>query len=339
MDQTSSRIAKVVFFGTPEFAATILESLRQAEDIEVAAVVTQPDRPCGRGRTCKPGAVKRHAANHDLTLFQPESLLAPEATELLSQIGPDFFVVAAYGLILPQRILDIPRFGCLNVHASLLPRHRGASPIQAALLHGDKATGITIMRMVAALDAGPILLQRALAIGMDDTAQSLHDQLASMGGRMIIEAIRGLDQGRLRFIEQDHALATYAPKLTKEQGKIDWARPAYEVHNHIRAMHPWPGAYFLLPTPSGETKKVAVHPGRIGLPLQSAAAGSFLGMEEDHLSIACLDRTYEVFQFHPADAKVMDARAFACGYLRHVLPGTGICAPSPQPVDCDDDTR
>lgn len=235
--------------------------------------------------------------------------------------------MAAYGLLLPQPILDIPRHGCLNVHASLLPRHRGASPIQAALLHGDKATGISIMRMVAALDAGPVLLQRALAIGLDDTAQTLHDQLAAMGGRMIVQAIHGYLQGRLRYVEQEHDLATYAPKLTKDQGEINWRQPACNVHNHIRAMHPWPGAFFHIALASGESRKIGVHPGSIGsLMEQGIQPGTIIGLESGQLVIACLDRAYHTPKVHPADAKVMDARAFACGYLRDLKPGQNICA-------------
>lgn len=317
MDQKPPIRRKIVFFGTPDFARSILEALHLADDIEILAVVTQPDRPCGRGQTCRLGPVKRYAMDHGYPILQPASLSSVSATALLAKLHPDFFVVAAYGLLLPQLILDIPLYGCLNVHASLLPRHRGASPIQAALLQGDKVTGISIMRMVAGLDSGPVLLQRALAIGLDDTAQTLHDQLAVMGGRMIMEAMRGYLQGRLRFMEQEHDLATYAPKLTKDQGKIDWFQPACNVHNHIRAMHPWPGAFFNVPLPSGETKKITLHPGCIGSPVeQGILPGTILGLKSDRLVIACSDRQYHTPKVQPADAKLMDARAFACGYLR-----------------------
>lgn len=327
MDQKSPSRTKIVFFGTPDFATSILEALHLAEDIEILAVVTQPDRPCGRGQTCKPGPVKRYAMDQGYPILQPPSLSSVSATAQLARFHADFFVVAAYGLLLPQSILDIPRHGCLNVHASLLPRHRGASPIQAALLHGERVTGISIMRMVAALDAGPVLLQRALAIGMDDTAQTLHDQLAAMGGRMIVQALHGYLQGRLRFMEQEHDLATYASKLTKEQGEINWRQSAWDVHNHIRAMHPWPGAFFHVALPSGETKKITVHPGSIGSPVeQDIPSGTIIGLESDQLVIACSDRTYHTPKVHPAHAKVMDARAFACGYLRDVNPGENICA-------------
>ncbi len=327
MDQKSPTATKIVFFGTPDFARSILEALHLADDIEILAVVTQPDRPCGRGQTCRPGPVKRYAVDQGYPILQPASLSSVSTNAQLARLPADFFVVAAYGLLLPQPILDIPRHGCLNVHASLLPRHRGASPIQAALLHGDKATGISIMRMVAALDAGPVLLQRALAIGLDDTALTLHDQLAVMGGRMIVQAIRGYLQGRLRYVEQEHDLATYAPKLTKDQGEINWRQPASNVHNHIRAVHPWPGAFFHIALASGESKKITVHPGSIGsLMEQGIQPGTIIGLESGQLVIACLDRAYHTPKVHPADAKVMDARAFACGYLRDLKPGQNICA-------------
>lgn len=328
MAQDQTREASIVFFGTPPFAATILEALHDAPRVRLKAVVTQPDRPCGRGQVCKPSAVKEFALSNAYPVLQPESLKREETVAQLRSFQADCFVVAAFGLLLPQIILDIPPLGCLNVHASLLPRHRGASPIQAALLQGDKATGITIMRMVAALDAGPILLQRAMAIGLDDTAQTLHDQLAAMGGRMMVEALHGYLSGTLTFIEQNHDLATYAPKLTKDQGRIDWSRSAMEVHNHIRAMHPWPGAYFAFQGAGADPRKVSIHPGVIGDPLpRGATPGSFLGMHAGKLAIACSDRAYLASTLHPSDSRPMDAQAFYCGYLRQVTPGDSICNP------------
>jgi methionyl-tRNA formyltransferase len=318
MDQGQIREASIVFFGTPPFAVTILEALHYAADLHVKGVVTQPDRPCGRGQACKPSAVKEYAQAQGYHVLQPESLKSEEIKAKLCFLQADFFVVAAYGLLLPEEILGIPRLDCLNVHASLLPRHRGASPIQAALLSGDNVTGITIMRMVAALDAGPILLQRAMAIGLDDTAQTLHDKLAGMGARLIVEALRGYLCGALTFSEQDHTLATYAPKLTKEQGRIDWNRPARDVHNHIRAMYPWPGAFFFLQGAGPASKKITVHPGDLGdVVPQNAVPGSFLGLYEGRLAIACSDRAYLVSRLHPSDAKSMDAREFFCGYQKY----------------------
>jgi methionyl-tRNA formyltransferase len=319
MDQEQTREASIVFFGTPAFAATILEALHNAADLYVKGVITQPDRPCGRGQARKPSAVKEYAQAQGYYVLQPESLKSEEIKALLRSLQADFFVVAAYGLLLPQVILNIPRLECLNVHASLLPKHRGASPIQAALLSGDEVAGITIMRMVAAMDAGPILLQRAMAIGLDDTAQTLHDKLAGLGARLIVEALRGYLCGALTFSEQNHSLATYAPKLTKEQGQIDWNRPARDVHNHIRAMHPWPGAFFFLQGATSAPRKIIVHPGDIGDAVsQDIAPGSFLGLDKGRLAIACDDRAYLVSRLHPSDAKPMNAQAFFCGYQRYL---------------------
>lgn len=318
--------ADILFFGTPPFAAKILDALHGDPDLHVKAVLTQPDRPCGRGQIRKPSAVKEYALSKGYEVLQPASLKSAEIAAVLQSYQADVFIVAAYGLLLPRTILDMPRLVCLNVHASLLPKYRGASPIQAALLCGDRVTGITIMRMVKALDAGPILLQRALAIGLDDTAQTLHDHLADMGGRLTVKALRDLLLGSLTFIEQDHSLATYAPKLTKDHGLIDWNRPAQAVHNHIRAMHPWPGAYFFFPWTVQKSRKVSVHPGSIGdvLPL-GTVPGSFQGIQSGQISIACNDRAYLVSTLQPSDAKIMDARAFYCGYLQHVTSGDSLC--------------
>lgn len=327
MDQKKPESLKIVFFGTPPFAARILEDLATDPDLVVQGVVTQPDRPCGRGRTCKPSAVKVLAQSQNFPVLQPETLKDAAVLADLDALRADFFIVAAYGLLFPEAALALPRHGCLNVHASLLPRYRGASPIQAAILNGDLVTGITIMRMAKGMDTGPILLQRALGIDINDTAETLHDHLSAMGGRLLLETLSRHRGGTLIAQEQDHSLATYAPRLTKSQGLIDWNRPARTVHNHIRAMHPWPGAYFYLPAGEQAARKIAVHPGKVGDPLPTDAwdPGSFIGMQDGMLAIACQDQAYLVRQFHPSHAKCMDAQAFRCGYLQHLLPGDCIC--------------
>ncbi|WP_045220244.1 methionyl-tRNA formyltransferase [Desulfonatronum thioautotrophicum] len=338
---------RVVFFGTPPFAARILDDLTEDGQTHILAVVTQPDRPCGRGRVCKPSAVKEAALAKGFSILQPSSLKDPAVVAELEALQADYFIVAAYGLLFPETVLGLPKYGCLNAHASLLPRYRGASPIQAAIQAGDPVTGITIMRMVKGMDAGPILLQRAMGIDINDTAQTLHDSLAALGGRLMLETLARHRTGTLIELEQDHSLATYAPRLTKEMGQINWDRPAKAVHDHIRAMHPWPGAYFDLNTKSeGQSqgqgqgqhqgrRKVAVHPGRVGAPLEpdSPAPGTFLGMDGDMQAIACRDKAYLIAHFHPSDAKRMDAQAFRCGYLRRLLPGEGLCAGT-QACDC-----
>lgn len=231
---------QLVFAGTPEFAAAALKSLIAAGH-HIALVLTQPDRPAGRGLRPKPSPVKALALEHGLALAQPASLREAAVQETLRKIHPDVMVVAAYGLILPRAVLDIPTRGCLNIHASLLPRWRGAAPIQRALLAGDAETGITIMQMDEGLDTGPMLLRKPCAIEPEDTAQTLHDRLAALGGEAIVEALDRLDS--LVPVPQDEGLATYAPKLTKEEALIDWNQSAETIARAVRAYNPFPVAY------------------------------------------------------------------------------------------------
>ena len=230
---------RVVFAGTPDFAAASLQALIDAGH-EIVAVYTQPDRRAGRGRQTQPGPVKQLALNHGLPVEQPPSLKDAQAQETLAGYAPEVMVVAAYGLLLPQKVLDIPEHGCLNVHASLLPRWRGAAPIQWALANGDAETGITIMQMDAGLDTGDMLLRHRTPIHPDDTGGSLHDRLAGMGGRAITEALAELEAGTLTPTPQDASQATYARKLDKEEGRIDWNQSADAIERRIRAFNPWP---------------------------------------------------------------------------------------------------
>ena len=301
--------------GSPDFAAVILEALLGWEGGRVSAVYTQPDRPCGRGQECRPTPVKALALEKGLPIHQPENFKDQAAIDELAALRPDLLVVAAYGLILPKAVLDIPALMAINVHASLLPRYRGASPIQAALLAGETVTGITIMRMEEGLDSGPILVQRALRIGYDDTAETLHDQLAEFGGELLLEALERIRTGAVREIDQDEELATYAPRLTKAMGEIDFDRPAEEVHNHIRAMHPWPGAYFVW---NGGRKPLTLTlvPGRPGRELTDPVTpGTILGQEQGRLAIACRDKVYLSPEVKPQGKKALDPAAFCCGYM------------------------
>lgn len=232
---------RIVFAGTPAFAASALIAL-VARGVEVVSVLTQPDRPAGRGLKPSISAVKQAALARGLCVLQPPSLRDPAWIERLTREPVDAWVVAAYGLLLPQPILDAPRLGCLNIHASLLPRWRGAAPIQRALLAGDRDTGITIMRMDAGLDTGPILLERSIAIGADDTSGSLHDRLARLGAELICEALDRTERGELVPRPQPVDGATYAAKIDKREALIDWHRPAAELDRLIRAMSPVPGA-------------------------------------------------------------------------------------------------
>jgi methionyl-tRNA formyltransferase len=232
---------RIVFAGTPEFAVPALDAVVAAGH-QVAAVLTQPDRPSGRGLAAAASPVKRAAARLGVAVLQPATLKTPEAQAEIRTLAPDALVVAAYGLILPQAALDLPRLGAINIHASLLPRWRGAAPIHRALLAGDRETGISIMRMEAGLDTGPVLLREAVPILPDDTAGTLHDRLAALGARLVVEALAGLARGTLTATPQPTEGVTYAAKLQKDEARIDWRRPAAEIERQVRAFNPFPVA-------------------------------------------------------------------------------------------------
>lgn len=244
-------MAEIVFMGTPDFAVPVLSALIAHHT--VIGVVTQPDRPAGRNRQMQQSPVKKLALEHHIPVFQPEKLRRPEAIDELRQWQPDVYVVAAFGQILPQIVLDIPAHGSINVHASLLPRWRGAAPIHAAIRAGDAETGITIMKMDAGLDTGPILTQRSIPIEPDETGQSLHDKLAQLGAELLIDTLPGYLDGSIQPRPQDDALATYAPTIKKEEGIIDWTQDAAAIERLIRAFTPWPGTSTLW---SGQTLKI-----------------------------------------------------------------------------------
>lgn len=231
-----------VFMGTPPFAVPTLEALADGGH-RVALVVTQPDRPAGRGQKLTPSAVKTKALELGLAVYQPERIRAPEALERLRQIAPEIIVVVGYGQIIPQTIIDLPRFGIVNVHSSLLPKYRGAAPINWAIVNGETTTGVTTMRIERRLDTGDMLLRRETAIGPVETAPELAERLAPMGAGLLIETLDGLAAGTVTPEKQDEAQATYAPILKREDGLIDWQRPAEEIFNRIRGFDPWPGAY------------------------------------------------------------------------------------------------
>jgi methionyl-tRNA formyltransferase len=232
---------RIVFAGTPEFAVPPLDALHDAGH-RLVAVYTQPDRPAGRGQALTASPVKRRALQLGLAVEQPATLRTPEAVERLSSFGADLLVVVAYGLILPQAVLDVPRLGGWNIHASLLPRWRGAAPIQRAILAGDTVTGITIMQMEAGLDTGPMLLVRATPIGPRELGGELHDRLARLGAQAILEAIEAWQAGRIVPCPQPAEGVTYAAKLRKEEARIDWSRPASAIDAQVRAFNPWPVA-------------------------------------------------------------------------------------------------
>ena len=307
---------KLVFMGTPEFAAVILRRLLAWDKGQVAAAYTQPDRPAGRGHKLAPSPVKLAALEHGVPVLQPLNFKRQKDVEMLAAFEPDALVVAAYGLILPQSVLDIPRLGAFNAHASLLPKYRGAAPIQRAIMAGESVTGMTVMRMERGLDTGPIVLQRALGIGIQDTSARIHDELADMGGELMVEALEAVENGKASFVEQDHSRATHAAKLTKEEGRVNWNRPALEVHARIRGVTPWPGAYTDLERPGCEPVRVGLGPGEPGALLEpKIAPGTIGGLLGDKVSVACADRWYLLSSLRPAGKKPADAVAFANGYL------------------------
>jgi len=270
---------RIVFAGTPEFAAQHLEALQQA-GYPVVAVYTQPDRPAGRGQKLMPSPVKQLALQHGLPVMQPATLRDAEAQHALAALQPDLMVVVAYGLILPQAVLDTPRLGCINSHASLLPRWRGAAPIQRAIEAGDSESGVTVMQMEAGLDTGPMLLKVRTPIGPSDTGGSLHDRLAALGAQAVVEAVARLQAGSLPGERQDDTLATYAHKLSKDEARLDWQRPAAELERLVRAFNPWPICHSSL---AGDVLKV--HAARL-VPGQGEP-GRILAVGKDGLTVAC----------------------------------------------------
>ncbi|NDV25791.1 methionyl-tRNA formyltransferase [Desulfovibrio sp. JC010] len=307
---------KIVFMGTPDFASTILEYLVEWDGCEVIGAYTQPDRKSGRGQKVNHSAVKKVALKNDIPVYQPVNFKDEKDVEELRALEPDFLVVAAYGLILPQAVLDIPAVMPINVHASLLPKYRGAAPIHRSVANGDHATGITIMKMEAGLDTGPILVQQALGIAWDDFTGKVHDELADMGGPLVMETLLRYQDGRLTVLPQDDSIATYADKLSKEEGLIDWNLPVKEVHNKIRGMYPWPGAFYFWTPEDKDPIRLVLSPGKPGdEEVGDHAPGTIVGEFDGMLGIACQDKIYLASKVKPAGKKEMDGKAFICGYL------------------------
>ena len=334
---------RIVFMGTSPFAADILRRLHrfaaETAGVDLVGVYCQPDRPAGRGHKLVAPPVKELAATLGLPVAQPLHFRNEEDRAALRALQPDVLAVAAYGLILPQAVLDIPSIGPFNVHASLLPRLRGAAPIERAVMQGDVQTGVTIMRMEAGLDTGPMLAQKALAIGLDDTGGDLHKELALLGGDLLVDVLADYLAGNPPApVGQNACRATYAAKLTREDGDIDWQMPVREVHARLRGVTPRPGgrAVFEL---DGRTLAVKLTPGRFGrdfaVPFSTlnladgTAPGTILGLHRGCLAIACADAAYLLPELCPAGKKAMPAGAFWNGYLRGV--STARALPGGQP--------
>lgn len=296
---------RIVFMGTPEFAVASLRALHHA--FTVAAVVTQPDRPCGRGKKLTPPPVKVTAEELGIPVAQPQKIRSSEFVEWLRKLEPDFLVTAAYGKILPPAVLAVPKYFALNIHASLLPRHRGAAPIHRAVLAGDRESGVTIMHMDEGMDTGDMILRETVEIGPHDTTGILHDKLSVLGAKMIVPAIEELIGGTAGRVRQNHEEATLAPPLTREDEEIDWCRKAVEVHNRVRGMNPWPGAYTWL---NGERLKIWA-----GQPAEGwgRPCGAVLSADGHGILIAVADGAFRITRLQPPGKKAMGAADFLRG--------------------------
>jgi methionyl-tRNA formyltransferase len=309
---------RIIFMGTPEFAVPSLRALLNSPD-RVVAVVTQPDRPRGRGRKLTPPPVKTLALEAGIPVLQPDSVRTEAFMKELQGFAPDLIAVTAYGRILPGTLLHLPPLGTLNVHGSLLPRYRGAAPIQWAILNGDETTGLTIMQMDEGLDTGDILLSRTLPIAADDTATTLAVKMAALGGELLCEALARLHRGELPPTPQDEGLATAAPPLTKEQGKIDWQLPAEVIGCQVRGLDPWPSAYTFL-----DGKRLRLFMPQIVAGNSSETPGSILRADKNGLLIATGRDCLLIREIQLEGAKRLGVEAFLLG---HKLPPGTVLGP------------
>jgi methionyl-tRNA formyltransferase len=308
---------RTVFMGTPELAATCLHALLQSTDVRVVAVVSQPDRPRGRDLQIVPTPVKQLALAHQLPVLQPQRAKEEAFLRELARWQPDLIAVAAFGQLLPPPLLELPRYGCLNVHTSLLPRWRGASPIQSALLHGDTETGVTIMKMDAGLDTGPIVSQTRTPIEPTDNAQTLHDRLARLGAELLVQTIPGYVSGKLQPVPQPATGVTHAVKIKREDGRLDWTQPAHALWNRLRAFTPWPGVFTHLPL-AGKLVLLKVHAAE-PVPA-SGTPGEVLAAERDGITVACGEGALRLTELQREGGRRLRAADFLAGCP--VAPGT-----------------
>ena len=299
---------RVVFMGTPDIAATCLKKIL-ADGFEVVGVYTQPDRPKGRGMKMVQSPVKEVALAHEIPVFQPENFRDEETVQQLRQLKPDVAAVVAYGRILPQKVLDIPAKGCINIHASILPKYRGSAPYQWAVLDGLKETGVTAMYLCREMDAGDIIDVSKTPIGPDETAGELLDRLAVLGAELLSKTLTSIDQGTVTATPQDESQVSYAPMLDKTMCPIDWNKTAQQVHDHVRGLHPWPVA-----TAELAGTKFKIHATKVVEGKAGAATGTVLALTKTGLQVACGDGAVEILQLQAEGGKRMAAPDYFRGH-------------------------
>lgn len=300
---------KLVFMGTPAFAVGTLKALAESGQYEIVGVVTQPDRPQGRGNKVVMTPVKEYALSQGLTVYQPQKVKTPEFVAKLRELAPDMIVVAAFGQLLSQEILSLPRYGCINVHASLLPKYRGAAPIQYAIIKGEKESGVTIMQMDIGMDTGAILKQAVVPIGPDMTMGELQDALCSIGAGLLLETLPEILAGTVQVTQQDDASATYATLLDRSMECIDWSKPAQEIHNLIRGFNPAPSTFTKLP--NGKSLKLWVS--HMTAKSSDAAPGTVVELSKKAFYVACGKGVLEITEVQPESKKRMPAQVFLNG--------------------------
>lgn len=300
---------RIVFMGTPDFAVPSLKALIASEH-EVCGVFTQPDKPKSRGMKLQPSPVKEYSLSVGLPVFQPAKMRDGEALGILQELEPELIVVAAYGKILPPEVLELPKLGCVNVHSSLLPKYRGAAPINWAILNGEDETGVTIMYMAEGLDTGDILAQRSTPIDINENAAELFYRLADLGAELLIEVLKQLDQGTAAAVTQNDNLSCYAPMLSKELSPMDWAKTARQLHDQVRGLYPWPAATTILDTVRCKIVRTSL-PGEHS----GQTPGTVLQADKRGLRISCGDgEVLEILELQPDGKKVMAASAFLMGH-------------------------
>ena len=297
---------KIVFMGTPDFAVPCLKTLN--ENYEVIAVITQPDRPKGRGQKLMPSPIKEYALEHNLTVLQPEKIKTSETEEQLKKLAPDLIVVVAFGQILSKAILDIPQLGCINVHASLLPKYRGAAPIHWSIINGETKTGITTMYMDVGLDTGDMILKEEVSISAKMNTGELHDTLMNIGAKTLLQTIKQIAEGSVVRNKQNDAKASYAPLLTKELERINWLLPAQEIYNLVRGLNPWPVAFSIF-----KGKKLKIWQTKVIDTVATGEIGTVLSITETGFTVQTGKGILEILELQPESKRKMTAKDFVCG--------------------------